>query len=132
MNPRPLLLLPGLLLAGCVGLPTQQQIDYDRIAEESRPQCVGEADCRAKWEAAQIWLTRHSGFKIQVATDVLIETYNPTGYSPNLAMRITKEPQGGGRYLLRLEAWCANVFGCSTDPRAAVLQFNGAIQKVVP
>lgn len=122
----------AIFLTGCAVQPTAAQVAEQQRIVETMPVCAGEDDCRVKWEAAQLWVTRNAGFKIQVATSVLIETYNPTDYSPRLAMRLTKEPMGGGRYRLRLEAWCANLFGCSPTPASATLAFNYQIGNVTP
>jgi len=71
-----------------------------------------------------LWIVKHSKWKIQTATDVLIETYNPTGDDPSYGFTATKEPIGSGQYTIKLGLDCGNMLGC--DPRQAdiVAAFN--------
>ncbi|MES1241775.1 MAG: SHOCT domain-containing protein [Acidobacteriota bacterium] len=98
--------------------------------EETIPVCEGEADCKAKWEAAQLWIVHNSAFKLQTATDVLLETFSPGRSDARLAARVTKEPLGGGRYRLLVSLWCNNIFGCVPDGWQAALAFNREIGAV--
>jgi hypothetical protein len=69
--------------------------------------------CREQWERAQVWIALHSKWKVQTATDVMIETYNPTQYDPSYGFSVLKAPVGGGRYHIGLALKCGNAFGCS-------------------
>lgn len=113
--------LPLLLLAGCVTVPQSPPV--------ASPTCAGPADCSAKWDAAQLYVVKHSQMKIQTVTNVLIETFNPPPYGTELAMRVTKEPVGNGTYRLVLEAWCNNMFSCLPNPREAKAGFFYAISE---
>lgn len=117
-------------LTSCATAPadtvTQSQVDA------SVPVCFSAADCNAKWEAAQLWVAKNAGMKIQTVTTVLIETFNTPMYGTELAMSVTKEPQGGGLYRIVAHANCANFFGCSTSPTKAVLAFNNAVIAATP
>jgi hypothetical protein len=121
-----LYVLCALLLSACVAFPTDPS-----HTTYPAPTCEGEADCKIKWEAAQLFVAKNSDQKIQVATDVLIETFNPT-YSTNIAMRVMKEPLGGGRYKLVALAFCNNWFGCNRKPSTVEYQFNLEIAEVMP
>ena len=118
------------LLAGCATSPEMQA----KQAELSRtiPTCSGAADCNAKWEAAQLWVVHNAGWKIQTQSNVLIETYNAVNGSTNIAVRVTKEPLGSGRYQLLVTVWCDNIFGCHPDSWDAALKFNREIGQVTP
>ena len=105
---------------------------YDRVMWLDDVPKDGESDCIAKWEAAQLWVVHNAGYKIQTATNVLIETYNPGQNDTDLAARVTKEPLGGGKYRLIIKAWCNNMFGCSHDPMTAALDFNSKIGATKP
>ncbi len=118
-----------LVLSACAAGPSPQTVAQFR---STIPTCSGEADCKAKWEAAQLWIVHNAGFKIQTATDVLIETYNPTGSSPSLAARVTKEPLGGGQYKIVVYVWCANMFGCVPDGWQAAINFNQVVAAARP
>ena len=70
--------------------------------------------CKDEWERAQLWIAKHSKWKIQVSTEVIVQTYNPTAHDPSYGFSLTKEPAGGGSYVIRMELACGNIFGC--DP----------------
>lgn len=105
-------------VAGCVTVP-----DKD-VPVVPTPTCDSPEDCNAKWDAAQLFVVHNADRKIQIATNVLIETYNPTEYGVEIAMRVTKESMGSGKYALVAEAWCANMFGFSRSPKRIVADFN--------
>ena len=100
-----------------------------RVFEASRPICRNDADCKVKWDASQLWLAKNSPMKIQIATDVVLETYGST--RGKLAFRVTKEPIGAGEYRIFAEAGCDNPFGCSPmSPKDAVKRFNASVSAV--
>lgn len=123
----------GLILAsGCATMPDpQRQAMMDEI-NRTIPVCSGETDCNAKWEAAQIWVARNADYKIQLATSVLIETYNSTNGSPSIAAKVTKEPLGGGKYRLLVAVWCDNMFGCVPNAYGKALEFNKTVGAAKP
>lgn len=118
------------LLSACASSPERQA----KLAELQRtiPTCVGAEDCNAKWEAAQLWVVKNAGWKIQNQSNVLIETYNAINGSTSIAVRVTKEPMGGGKYKFLVKVWCDNVFGCHPDSLDAALRFNREIALVSP
>jgi hypothetical protein len=121
--------ITALVTGGCAAGPSPQVVQQ---FQNTIPTCSGDADCKAKWEAAQLWVVHNAGFKIQTATDVLIETYNATGGSPSIAARVTKEPLGGGRYRLVVFVTCDNMFGCVPDSWQAALNFNQVVGAATP
>lgn len=62
----------------------------------------------------------------------LLETYNPGYAKTDLAVRVTKEPLGGGNHRLVVKTWCDNLFGCTPNAWDAALDFNRTISAVVP
>lgn len=126
-----LAIVAAAALGGCaVQSPERQAVMAE--AQRTVPVCVGERDCAAKWDAAQLWVVRNAGFKIQTANNVLIQTFNPTNHSIYLAATITKEPQGGGRYRILAQFGCANMFGCKPDPAQAIVDFNRYVNAATP
>ncbi|MDP3124577.1 MAG: hypothetical protein Q8M84_02990 [Thiobacillus sp.] len=121
-----------VLMGGCATTPDPQRLAMQEQINQTIPTCSGVDDCNAKWEAAQLWIVHNSAYKIQTATSVLIETYNPSQHSPSLAARVTKEPQGGGKYRLLVALWCDNMFGCAPDAYAKALEFNKAVGAATP
>lgn len=124
--------LTAVALSGCATVPDAERAAMMEQINKTIPTCVGAEDCNAKWEAAQLWVVHNAAYKIQTATNVLIETYNPSQHSPSLAARVTKEPQGGGKYRLLVALWCDNMFGCVPDAYAKALEFNNAVGAAKP
>lgn len=120
----------AVMLCGCAASP--QMLAAQKAFRESIPVCNGVSDCQVKWEAAQLWVVQNAGVKVQTATSVVIETYNSPESSTRLAVRVTKEPLGGGRYRIVALAGCANIFGCQPNHLAAALDFNRQVSAAVP
>jgi hypothetical protein len=75
-----------------------------------------DSGCAAQWERAQLWIAKHSRLKIQLATDVIIQTYNPPDNSAYFGFTATKEPVGGSTYRISLGVACVNLISCLTRP----------------
>ncbi|MDX9688819.1 hypothetical protein [Halopseudomonas formosensis] len=120
------------LLVGCATTPSPAIQAKRAELEATTPICVDEQDCKAKWEAAQLWIVRNAGFKLQITTDVLLQTYNATGGSPLIAVQATKEPLGGGKYKIVVAISCDNIFGCVPNQWDAALAFNHAVAAATP
>lgn len=114
MKTRPAAALVGsifaALIAGCASAP---KLDAELQRELDLPlYCTNESECKSMWERATYFVNANAGFKIQLHNDTIIETYNPSEYSPKLAFSISREPLGDGRYQIWTKAWCGNMFGC--------------------
>src|SRR6267143_6200735 len=72
-----------------------------------------DSGCKIEWQRAQFWLGKHATTKVQTATDVVIQTYNPRPDAPEYSFSVTKEPIGGDRYKISAEAFCGSMLGCS-------------------
>lgn len=79
------------------------------------------------WAASRRWVLSNAAMKIQTHTDDFIETYNSIGGSPELAARVSKEPEGLGTYRFVVETWCGNLFGCVPNNIEAMIGFNRAV-----
>jgi hypothetical protein len=125
------LFLVAIGVTGCAMPPPNPatQAKLDEI-QRTVPVCSNERECNEKWEVAQLWVVKNAGYKIQTATNVLIQTYNPSNSRVEIAVQVTKEPLGGGRYQFIAKAWCDNMFGCSLNRFDAVLSFNRAVNVV--
>lgn len=114
--------LTALMLAGCA---TRPPLTNDQVAEAQRPiVCVGKEQCDRFWAKAQIWLSQHSEYRIQSATDTVISTYAPTNQEAKLSFVVLKEPTSNGANI-RLQVSCGNLIGCpSMSPMEALLSFR--------
>lgn len=90
---------------------------------ETVPTCMEGPDCKAQWEAAQRWILQNLRWKIQSANDVYIETFGPSDEAAT-AMRVVKEPVGGGKFRIEANTRCGNMIGCFPDPADSLLNFN--------
>ena len=72
-----------------------------------------DSGCKIEWQRAQLWLGKHATTKVQTATDVVLQTYNPRPDAPEYSFSVTKEPIGGDRYKISAEAFCGSMLGCS-------------------
>lgn len=110
------------LLIGCASTGSSIHTALAPAIESGVTEADCDTTCSEQWQRAQLWLAKHSKWKIQTATDAIIQTFNPTGYDPSYGFSVTKEPLGGGRYRITMELACGNPFGCSPkseDVRAA-------------
>ncbi|WP_296643152.1 hypothetical protein [Thiobacillus sp. 65-1402] len=119
-------------LSGCATTADPQRQAVLNEINRTIPTCAGADDCNVKWEAAQLWVVHNARYKIQTATNVLIETYNPADSSPYLAARVTKEPLGGGKYRMLVTVWCDNWIGCIPDQYEKALDFNRTVAAAKP
>ena len=116
-----------LVFASCASAPPPEKVSQFR---STIPTCENADDCKAKWEAAQLWVVHNAAYKIQTATDVLIETYNST--DTGIAVRVTKEPLGGGRYQILVTVGCGNPFGCAGNTWDLAINFNRTVGAATP
>lgn len=117
-------------LFGCASTPSPEQEMKKSEYLNTIPICDIKLDCTAKWEAAQLWVAKNAGYKIQTATNVVIETFNPTRDDTYLAAKITKEPIGSGKYKIVATLWCNNMFGCNPNKWDASVNFNKFVNQV--
>lgn len=109
------MLLLILLLIGCAGISTKLQPVLS-VASDIGQDISCQAGCKDEWARAQLWVVRHSMWKIQTATDVLIQTYSPIRQEVSYGFSITKEPLGNDSYIISIEMVCGNALGCDPKP----------------
>lgn len=90
--------------------------------------CKVPDECNLYWRRAQVWLARHSAYRVQSATDTVIATHGPSPHSVDRAYRVTRVPGTDGRDEITLDSGCANLFGCSTDRNADYASFRLYVQ----
>jgi hypothetical protein len=117
-------LMGSLALAGCAssGVST--------VSPEAlqAPVCASTAECNDAWRRAQVYVASHSGYKIQTATDSIIQTFGPADSSPDIAFQVTRQPMGGGREQIVASAICDNIFGCIPKTGEAIAGFNAYVK----
>jgi hypothetical protein len=118
----------GLLAVLCVvaaGCSTKGQVDPDVMQIATAPlTCSSKAECEAWWQRAQIWVTSHSKYKVEAATDTLIQTAGPDGGKRALAYQITRAPNPDGTSTIGFAAHCDSSLGCTPNPWVAGAAFK--------
>jgi hypothetical protein len=112
--------LAGSMLIGCGYSQPNPNLQY--AINNSVPTCSGADDCGKKWEAAQLWLAKHTENAVALVTPVLIRTTESD--STALAAQVTKEPVDSATYRIVFKGWCHNMFGCFPDHNQAAYEFN--------
>jgi hypothetical protein len=84
----------------------KDEIDAEAAAiAHSSVACRDKDTCTKAFALAQIFVTENSDQKIQVATDTIIETYNPTE-DGKLGIKIVKMPGSGAAEVLSITPHC--------------------------
>lgn len=110
------------LLAGCASGPN---LSASEIAELHEPlECEGKAACDLMWRRTQAWIAQNCGYKLQVSTDTVVETYNPTPYSRRWACRAVRDPMTETRDRINLIASCGPTPLCGRAPENVVAEFR--------
>ena len=105
-------------LAGCT-IPQEPPLSADEQNALDPVECKGAQQCGAMWQRAQVWVVNNAGYKIQIANDAVIQTFNPIQPSVALAFTVTKEPKGNDVFEINSRAGCANQFVCRPLPNRA-------------
>lgn len=108
-----LTLFLSLVTCALVGCLPPQPLELGPAVDAGPVTC--DTGCKVAWQRSQFWIAKHSLMKIQTATDVLVQTYNPTkATDQTYGFTVTREPMGGEKYRITLETSCANQYnGCS-------------------
>ena len=123
-----------IIIAACVvtiltGCATGSKLTPEQKSLANEPLlCSTKQDCDFMWQRAQSWVANNSHFRIQVATDTLIQTFGPSA-DAYFAFTITKElnREGGARIMIAPQ--CGNMFGCVTDPWDLIYSFKQSLKQ---
>lgn len=119
---KTIVMLSAGILAGCATKPPPSEAD---VAEAYAPLvCVGAQQCTEWWRRSQVWVANNSGFKIQILSDAIIETYNPPNYSLRWAFSVTREPIGEGKEQIKIAPNCGPVPICQDYPQTLMAKFK--------
>ncbi|MEZ0604960.1 hypothetical protein ACAX43_22755 [Paraburkholderia sp. IW21] len=117
--------LMAVLCLAAAGCSTQGQVDPDVMQIATTPlTCSTKAECDVWWQRAQTWVTSHSKYKVESATDTLIQTGGPDGGKRALAYQITRTPNPDGTATIGFAAHCDGSLGCKPNPWEAGADFK--------
>lgn len=121
------IILLAALVAGCQTYdPATRARNYE-LARHATPVCMEPAECDRMWKAAVAWVSRHSGYKIQTATEGYLTTYGPIRYRTSLAVTVSMQPGKDGEQVIVASIRCAPGMTCRPDASEALLDFNLAV-----
>jgi hypothetical protein len=113
----------ALVLTGCVYRPPNYSYRIATPEEAAALQmpvtCESKTACDVAWRKATAWVVENSGWKVQVATDSLVQTFGPGTQSATLAFTLVRKPLADGWEELALTASCnEDGFPCYPIPTA--------------
>lgn len=118
----------ALLATMCVlatACSTRGQVNPDVMQIATTPlTCSNQNECDVWWQRAQSWVTNHSAYKVEAATDSLIQTTGPDGGKRALAYQITKTANHDGTATIGFAAHCDSSLGCKPNPWEAGANFK--------
>ena len=121
------------LLATCVPAEAAQKKDpaveaaMEKLAAMSVT-CSDDQDCSRKWTKAVAWVSKNSAFKIQIATDNLIQTFGPSYTIHGTAFVVNKVPAAVG-HVFEFRALCNSQPFCGLSERDYKASFVAAVMK---
>ena len=99
------------------------------VAEYNNPvECTGAEECALLWRRAQAWVAQNSGFKIQVATEMVLETFSAPNYSMRWAFRAVRQPMGKNSERIIIEPSCGQAPLCTRSRDSLVAAFNAYVR----
>ena len=120
-------LLVALALGACASKPTPSVAD---IGDATEPLvCEGPAQCQAAWRLAQLWVVSNSGLKIQLATDVVIQTLPGDQFTTLRNYTITRRPIDAQRESITFASACQNIVGCRGNEIEIAANFKRYIRE---
>lgn len=121
MQKQLLLIIAIIVISGCASnkpLTTEQKQALAPI------RCADKTQCDLFWQKTQVWIAKNSRYRIQTATDVLIQTYGPMDSATAMAYTVIKEPDSNGGATLSMRASCDNWIGCDIPPVDAIMAYR--------
>jgi hypothetical protein len=111
----------AILLSSCAITPDNPAAS----AEATEPLlCPDKSTCDAYWQRAQAWIAANSAWKIQTASDAIIQTFGPAGARDDLAYLVTRVPNNDGSARIFIGAQCANTIRCYPSKTEAIIAFK--------
>ena len=124
-NSLALAVIATIAASALTGCATQRQLSQSEIDEANAPlYCEGRDECDFMWRKAQVYVSTASGYKIQTATDSVIETYNAPAYSMTWAYKLTKAPIKPGKDRILMTPSCGPAPICQGGPMEMVQMFK--------
>jgi hypothetical protein len=120
------LLVLLLVLGGCAN--KAEVAKRQAMIDNTTPVCSTDAECKRMWSASQVWVSNNIKWRIQTATDSIIQTLGPNRSEQTAtAATVTKEPIPGGGYRIAAKFGCYAMIVCAPATFDAALNFNNYV-----
>ena len=129
MKMPPIFLLV-LLFTGCAHRPPPVYTEAQTFEYNSPIDCASSDECERLWRGAQAWVVQHSAFKIQVATNSIIQTFNPPTYSTGWAFQVVRTPITKATERISISPNCGEVPLCRGTKYELVAAFHATLRKL--
>lgn len=125
-----LVLVATLAVAGCAA-PYQQvtppPTQADMIDFKLPLHCKSKEQCDRWWRTAQVWVMKNAGFKVQVATDAILQTFNATPGVAGYSVEISRAPEAAEGEVLEIEARCGWSGHCDRSHETFIADFKRTV-----
>ena len=101
--------------------------DADLIDSKVPLRCTSKEQCDRWWRAAQVWVVKNSGYKVQVATDAILQTFNAASGNSSWAFQITRSPHLDGGEIFELDGACGRFSACSPVYETIIADFKRTV-----
>jgi hypothetical protein len=122
-------LIALLLISACVsrGPTPSAPSDADLTDSKLLVRCNSKDQCDRWWRTAQVWVVKNSGYKVQIATDAILQTYNATPGKTSWAFQITRSPHLDGGEIIEIDGSCGLHSACSPVYETIVADFKRTV-----
>jgi hypothetical protein len=129
----PLALLLVTTLSACAlrGAPPAAPIPptaADTADAKLPVRCGSRDQCDRWWRTAQVWVVKNAGYKVQIATDGIVQTAGPDAGSPSWFMLVTRAPHADGGEAIDIELRCGTGATCAPAYDSVVADFKRAVR----
>lgn len=123
---RALALALTVALTSCTTTPDNPSANPEAVAPLI---CPSKPVCDTYWQRAQAWVASNSAWKIQTASDAIIQTYGPAYSRVDLAYTITRVPNADGSARIVIAANCDNFIRCYPTRTDAIVSFKRFVRQ---
>jgi hypothetical protein len=100
------------------------KISYQNSRQKGLVSCAGEKVCKKYFQLTQTYIANNSDMKLQIATDSVIETYNPTEIY-KVGMKAVKFPGKGDSERIELVVFCKTEKPTSICMKKEIARYEG-------
>ena len=129
----PFALLLFVMLTACASrgappVPPTPPTAADLADAKTPVRCGSREQCERWWRTAQVWVVKNAGYRVQIATDAIVQTAGPDSGSSSWFFLATRAPHGDGGEAIEIEARCGSGASCAPAYETAIADFKRAVR----